>query len=63
MLATRLFEPNNFERRQHMKFLLIGATGLTGEAIVKQGLDQGHHITALVRDASKVAAYSVDRDQ
>ncbi len=46
-----------------MKFLLIGATGLTGEAIVKQGLDQGHHITALVRDASKVAAYSVDRDQ
>ncbi len=38
-----------------MKFLLIGATGLTGEAIVKQGLAQGHDITALVRDASKVA--------
>ncbi|MEO5732592.1 MAG: SDR family oxidoreductase [Rubrivivax sp.] len=37
-----------------MKFLLIGATGPTGEAIVKQGLAQGHDITALVRDASKL---------
>jgi len=37
-----------------MKFLLIGATGLTGQAIVKQGLAQGHDITALVRDASTV---------
>jgi putative NADH-flavin reductase len=38
-----------------MKFLLIGATGLTGAAIVEQGLAQGHEITALVRDVSKVA--------
>ncbi|MDQ2778596.1 MAG: SDR family oxidoreductase [Pseudomonadota bacterium] len=38
-----------------MKFLLIGATGPTGAAIVKQGLAQGHDITALVRDPSKVA--------
>lgn len=38
-----------------MKFLLIGATGLTGEAIVEQGLAQGYDITALVRDASKIA--------
>lgn len=38
-----------------MKFLLIGAAGLTGEAIVKQGLAGGHDITALVRDASKFA--------
>jgi len=38
-----------------MKFLLIGATGSTGEAIVEQGLDQGHDITALVRDPSRVA--------
>ncbi len=37
-----------------MKFLLIGATGRSGEEIVKQGLAQGHDITALVRDASKV---------
>lgn len=37
-----------------MKFLLIGATGPTGEEIVKQGLAQGYDITALVRDASKM---------
>jgi putative NADH-flavin reductase len=38
-----------------MKVLLIGATGLTGKAILNQGLDQGYEITALVRDASKLA--------
>jgi putative NADH-flavin reductase len=38
-----------------MKFLLIGATGPTGKQIVPQGLALGHAITALVRDASKVA--------
>ena len=43
-----------------MKFLLIGATGLTGEAIVNQGLVQGRHITALVRDASKVTVSDAD---
>jgi len=37
-----------------MKFLLIGATGPTGEEIVKQGLAHGEDITALVRDASKM---------
>ena len=37
-----------------MKFLLIGATGPTGQEIVQQGLAQGHEITALVRDASKI---------
>jgi len=39
-----------------MKVFLIGATGLTGEAIVDQSLAQGHDITALVRDASTVSA-------
>ncbi len=38
-----------------MKFLLIGATGPTGAEIVRQGLALGHDITALVRNASKVA--------
>ncbi len=37
-----------------MKFILIGATGRTGQEIVKQGLARGHEITALVRDTSKV---------
>lgn len=39
-----------------MKILLIGATGPTGQEIVKQGLAQGHEVTALVSDPSKMTA-------
>jgi len=38
-----------------MKLLVIGATGATGKEIVNQSLTQGHHITALVRDATKAS--------
>ncbi|MEC3992843.1 NAD(P)-binding oxidoreductase [Actinacidiphila sp. DG2A-62] len=34
-----------------MKFLVLGATGRTGVHFVKKALDQGHHVTALVRRA------------
>jgi putative NADH-flavin reductase len=37
-----------------MKILVLGATGLTGEHLVKQGLDRGHSVTAFVRDPSKI---------
>jgi len=53
--ASSNASPTRSKRRQQLRFLLIGATGRTGEAIVKQGLAEGHEITALVRDASKVA--------
>lgn len=33
-----------------MKIFLIGATGKTGKEVIKQGLEQGHVITALVRN-------------
>jgi uncharacterized protein YbjT (DUF2867 family) len=36
-----------------MKLLVIGATGGTGKEIITQALALGHHVTALVRDASK----------
>ena len=36
-----------------MKILVIGATGPTGKEIVKQAMEQGHAVTALVRDATK----------
>ena len=32
-----------------MKFLVLGATGRTGVHFVKNALDQGHQVTALVR--------------
>lgn len=37
-----------------MRILVIGATGGTGREIVKQALEQGHHVTALSRHASRL---------
>lgn len=36
-----------------MKIFLIGGTGKTGRELVKQGLERGHSITALVRNPNK----------
>ena len=33
-----------------MKIIVFGATGGTGKEIVRQALEQGHHVTAFVRD-------------
>jgi len=38
-----------------MRVLVIGATGGTGRHLVQQALDQGHQVTAFVRDPSKLA--------
>jgi putative NADH-flavin reductase len=37
-----------------MKLLILGATGLTGRQLVRQALDAGHSVAALVRDPRKV---------
>jgi putative NADH-flavin reductase len=37
-----------------MKLLIIGGTGKTGRELIKQGLEQGHHITAIVRNPKKI---------
>lgn len=37
-----------------MKLAIIGGTGKTGKELLKQGLEIGHHITALVRNPKKV---------
>lgn len=37
-----------------MKLIIFGATGATGKRIVEQALEQGHHVTAFVRDPSKL---------
>jgi putative NADH-flavin reductase len=39
----------------NLKLLLLGATGLTGRQLLAQAIEQGHEITALVRDASKLS--------
>jgi len=37
-----------------MKLLIIGGTGATGWELIKQGLEAGHHLTALVRNPGKL---------
>jgi putative NADH-flavin reductase len=37
-----------------MKVIIFGATGFSGRAILSEALKQGHEVTILVRDASKV---------
>ncbi len=41
-----------------MKILVLGATGSVGRRLVAEGLKRGHHITALVRNPSKVQQQS-----
>ena len=38
----------------NMNILIIGATGKTGRQLIKQGLESGHEITALVRNPNKL---------
>lgn len=37
-----------------MKFALVGATGGSGLCIVRQALDGGHEVTAIVRNKAKL---------
>lgn len=37
-----------------MRLLILGATGATGQHLLEQALAEGHEVTAIVRDPSKV---------
>jgi putative NADH-flavin reductase len=37
-----------------MKVALLGATGFVGSALLKEALDRGHRVTAIVRDPEKL---------
>jgi putative NADH-flavin reductase len=41
-----------------MKLALIGATGFVGSAILKEALDRGHEVTAIVRHAEKLTPHA-----
>ncbi|MFM4802451.1 NAD(P)-dependent oxidoreductase [Aeromonas bivalvium] len=40
-----------------MKIALIGASGFVGSAILSEAIGRGHHVTAIVRDVSKLAPH------
>ncbi|XP_058491861.1 uncharacterized protein YwnB-like [Solea solea] len=40
-----------------MKLAVLGATGQTGQYLVNQALQQGHSVTAIVRNPGKLAIY------
>lgn len=42
-----------------MNIAVIGASGKAGAFIVKEAVDRGHNVTAIVRDASKVSGTNV----
>jgi putative NADH-flavin reductase len=42
-------------RVSHMKLVVFGASGGTGQEIIGQALDQGQEVTAFVRDPKKLA--------
>ena len=37
-----------------MKIIIFGSTGFSGQAILEEAIKQGHEVTILVRDASKI---------
>src|ERR1700754_4688135 len=37
-----------------MKLLIIGGTGGTGKQLIQQALEEGHQVTALVRNPEKI---------
>lgn len=41
-----------------MKIAIIGATGQAGSRIMKEAMDRGHEVTAIVRNASKLGETS-----
>lgn len=46
-----------------MKIALIGATGFVGSALLKEALDRGHEVTAIVRHPEKLSPHAKLRAQ
>ena len=40
--------------QEKFKLVIFGATGRTGKEVVKQALERGHHVTAVVRTPEKL---------
>lgn len=41
-----------------MRVVIVGATGPTGLELVQQAVDQGHQVTAVVRNPGKLNSFT-----
>jgi putative NADH-flavin reductase len=60
MKPDTLAQPRSKEvaqTRRNMKLLVLGATGGTGLEIVRQAVERGHSVTALVRSPERLKAF------
>ncbi len=56
-IDTELEEAGPAERRSNMKLVVLGATGGTGLEIVRQAIERGHSVTALVRSPDRLKPF------
>src|SRR6266849_839958 len=56
-IDTELEEAGPSEMRSNMKLVVLGATGGTGLEIVRQAIERGHSITALVRSPDRLKPF------
>src|SRR5437773_8799116 len=59
-IDTEASEIERSEKRSSMKLVVLGATGGTGLEIVRQAIQRGHSVTALVRSPEPLNPF---RDQ
>jgi len=56
-IDTEPSEAERSEKRSSMKLVVLGATGGTGLEIVRQAIERGHSVTALVRSPDRLKAF------
>ncbi len=56
-IDTELQGTGRSEKRSSMKLVVLGATGGTGLELVRQAIERGHFVTALVRSPDRLKLF------
>src|SRR6266496_6376610 len=56
-IDTERSDAERSEKRSSMKLVVLGATGGTGLEVVRQALQRGHSVTALVRSPDRLKSF------
>ncbi len=56
-IDTELQGTGRSEKRSSMKLVVLGATGGTGLELVRQAIERGHFVTALVRSPDRLKVF------